>query len=126
MVKNGHTSISQLRGHYRKVVDNATKEEIEKHLSAGQLKPKSVTDEPDDKVKSEKQSSGPPKGDLCRMVMAGALTKMSIDDDVTDEEIDTDPSHSVEAHDFDDVCSKGLGLSKRNEFLISKLGRLPK
>lgn len=49
---------------------------------------------------------------------------MSIDDDVMDEE--TNPSHSVEAHDSDDVCSKGLGLSKRSEFLISKLGRLPK
>lgn len=60
-------------------------------MSADQLQPKPETDKPDNNVKSEKQTPGPPNGDLCRIVMTGALTKKSIDDGVLDEEIDTDP-----------------------------------
>jgi hypothetical protein len=40
MVKRGFTSISQLKGHYRKIAVHATKDEIDKHLSADRLQPK--------------------------------------------------------------------------------------
>lgn len=40
MVKRGYTSISQLKGHYRKIAVHATQDEIDKHLSADRLQPK--------------------------------------------------------------------------------------
>jgi hypothetical protein len=60
MVKKEYTSISQLKGHYRKIVDNATQEEIDKHLSADRLKPKTDSDkseEPTDVIKKERDTS---------------------------------------------------------------------
>lgn len=88
-------------------------------MSADRLQPKPEPGKPDDIFKSEKTSRVPPKGDLSRMVMAGSLTKMPINDDVLDDEIGkikTEPAHPVEAHVFDDVCSTSLELSKRSKF----------